>query len=360
MSKRDLIHICRNQGIKIEKDDTIAVLRNRIVFELAARRNNAIKTNQAWCRAIGETIDPMGAYPPLEDTQDARTRVNALCTELNNADKAKAAAVAQVEEKLLAWKLKLAEKILGGGTFATPQEACDAIDRVNARKARNPEVDEGVLPVLESMADAIEKVKGLRYRKSDYGEGPAHARTLASNLLKAVNKLLEERQAALAAIGSDDQKEELDVLVKAALGKTTETGRLAALPGYEKLAKTLDCMLEQAQSGKGAERHALPTGAASFEDQKIHKIPELQGHIGGLVYQLCKKALEAEHMVDPHQQAREGLGVGIYAAALVEKALERAAAWDLAQASIGAAHWRTAYDSVKYGLYMPTKPPEAK
>lgn len=97
--------------------------------------------------------------------------------------------------------------------------------------------------------------------------------------------------------------------------------RLQPHPGYESLAAVLDDALAQAQSGKGAERHA--SGLEPFDDQKIVQINEWLGSIHGQVFQVAKKAMEAARMT-PDAARRELLGAINYAAAAVIQ-IDRAA-----------------------------------
>jgi hypothetical protein len=92
------------------------------------------------------------------------------------------------------------------------------------------------------------------------------------------------------------------------------TRRLAAAPGYESLAAILDEALAQAQSGKGAERHANPGQA--FADQVIVWLCEAMGSNQGDVFQACKKAIESTRL--PRKRAIAELLGGInYLAAAV-------------------------------------------
>ena len=78
---------------------------------------------------------------------------------------------------------------------------------------------------------------------------------------------------------------------------------------YHELADVLEQAFQQASAGKGKERHAndLP-----FGQQRMQTIARGQGHTGGLTYQVCKKAQEAEQL--PREAAlRELLGVIVYA-----------------------------------------------
>lgn len=59
------------------------------------------------------------------------------------------------------------------------------------------------------------------------------------------------------------------------------------LPGYESLAGVLQRALDQAQAGKGAERHAC---GDPFDKQPMQTISQLVGSADGLLYQAIKKA----------------------------------------------------------------------
>ncbi len=86
------------------------------------------------------------------------------------------------------------------------------------------------------------------------------------------------------------------------------------VPGYEKLADVLTKAYDQSARGKGRERHA---NDKPFLEQPIFGISRMVG-LGGLTYQVCKKAQEATGM---HERGSndaaqaELLGVIVYAAA---------------------------------------------
>ena len=88
-------------------------------------------------------------------------------------------------------------------------------------------------------------------------------------------------------------------------------------PGYESIATVLQEALDQAQSGKGKERHAndLP-----FEEQPILAINRMIGSPDGLVYQVIKKSLESKRLLQikgKDAAIRELLGVMNYSAAAI-------------------------------------------
>lgn len=82
---------------------------------------------------------------------------------------------------------------------------------------------------------------------------------------------------------------------------------------YYKLALVLNSAFNQASEGKGKERHAndLP-----FQDQKIQKISEGLQSVDGLLYQVCKKAMESKGLPYP-RNVDELLGVIVYASAAI-------------------------------------------
>jgi hypothetical protein len=92
------------------------------------------------------------------------------------------------------------------------------------------------------------------------------------------------------------------------------TVRLAALDGYGTLADVLDRALEQAQGGKGKERHAGKGEA--FEDQQIVQLGEWMDSGAFAIGQACKKALESTRL-PPECAIAELLGAINYLAAEV-------------------------------------------
>jgi hypothetical protein len=90
-----------------------------------------------------------------------------------------------------------------------------------------------------------------------------------------------------------------------------------AAPGYQDLAGVLESAHDQAARGKGAARHA---NDRPFDEQPIMVIPSMLGSIEGQVYQIIKKAQEANSMAkrgEDDAAMRELLGIINYAAAAV-------------------------------------------
>ncbi len=99
--------------------------------------------------------------------------------------------------------------------------------------------------------------------------------------------------------------------------------RVTATPGYGLLASVLDEALIQAQSGKGALRHAK--SGEYFEDQKIMEITRRVG-LGGPAFQAVKKVYEAKDAAERGETKaaeRDLLGAINYCAAMVLKIRER-------------------------------------
>lgn len=88
---------------------------------------------------------------------------------------------------------------------------------------------------------------------------------------------------------------------------------IEVVPGYERLAKTLYRALEQAQSGKGKERHA---NDKPFLQQPIMEIGRMVGP-GYQIGQAMKKGQEAVRLPTVERQVAELLGAINYLAAAV-------------------------------------------
>lgn len=84
-------------------------------------------------------------------------------------------------------------------------------------------------------------------------------------------------------------------------------------PGYESLFAVLTDALNQAQNGKGKERHAKDD--EPFERQKICEITRRVG-LGGPLFQVCKKVIEGQKLGGERGVA-ELLGAINYLAAAV-------------------------------------------
>ncbi len=90
--------------------------------------------------------------------------------------------------------------------------------------------------------------------------------------------------------------------------------RAAVTPGYQSLAEVLDEALDQAQAGKGKERHVV--SGEAFEDQKIILLNLMIGSNHGDIFQALKKSIESVRL--PYERARaELLGAINYLAAAV-------------------------------------------
>jgi len=81
-------------------------------------------------------------------------------------------------------------------------------------------------------------------------------------------------------------------------------------PPYAPLRRVLDLALEQASSGKGAQRHA---NGQPFGKQPMMEISRMIGGPAGCFYQAMKKTQEASRM-EPEAAKREILGAINYLA----------------------------------------------
>lgn len=99
-----------------------------------------------------------------------------------------------------------------------------------------------------------------------------------------------------------------------AMPANASTLSVAVVRGYEELADVLVAALDQAQSGKGAERHAndLP-----FTAQPMQTISGLVGSGDGLAYQAIKKIQESGRMTSRSARDLERLGAIVYTAGLI-------------------------------------------
>lgn len=86
--------------------------------------------------------------------------------------------------------------------------------------------------------------------------------------------------------------------------------------GYSGLLNILVEALNQAQKGKGAERHNLG-GDLPFEKQRMQSISELVGSVDGMSYQACKKITEGVNLPTLDRQVAELLGAINYIAGMI-------------------------------------------
>jgi hypothetical protein len=87
-------------------------------------------------------------------------------------------------------------------------------------------------------------------------------------------------------------------------------------PGYKVLFAILVEALDQAQKGKGADRHNLG-GAIPFERQRMQTISELIGSVHGMTYQACKKITEGVALPTLERQVEELKGAINYIAGMI-------------------------------------------
>lgn len=115
---------------------------------------------------------------------------------------------------------------------------------------------------------------------------------------------------------------------------------MKTVPGYEILADVLQDALDQAQSGKGKDRHAK--NHEPFDEQQIMEIARRQGNISGQAFQAHKKLYEAEGMFARGEYARarhEILGAIVYASAMVLVIDENAAKPGNVRNELGNVFW---------------------
>lgn len=85
-------------------------------------------------------------------------------------------------------------------------------------------------------------------------------------------------------------------------------------PNYQRLRGVLAQALHQAQSGKGAERHA---NGLPFEKQRMQIISHLLNSERGMAFQACKKVAEGIDLPTHEARVKELLGAINYIAGIV-------------------------------------------
>lgn len=85
-------------------------------------------------------------------------------------------------------------------------------------------------------------------------------------------------------------------------------------PGYERLAAILQAALDQAQRGKGKERHA---NDRPFHEQRMQTLSDALNSAKGMAFQACKKVTEGVDHPTFEQQEKELLGAIVYIGGMV-------------------------------------------
>lgn len=98
---------------------------------------------------------------------------------------------------------------------------------------------------------------------------------------------------------------------------STRNETVAVKEEYTSLFSVFQNALNQAQSGKGPERHTIPGQLTYYEDQQICVIPKMQGSVDGPIFQAIKKCLEIKNITGTCSQVRELLGAINYIAAAI-------------------------------------------
>lgn len=91
---------------------------------------------------------------------------------------------------------------------------------------------------------------------------------------------------------------------------------IPVVPGYMGLLGVLIEALNQAQYGKGSERHN-PGGDLPFESQRMQSISNLIGSVDGMTYQACKKITEGVKLPTLERKTAELLGAINYIAGMI-------------------------------------------
>ncbi|MFA7588669.1 MAG: PriCT-2 domain-containing protein, partial [Novosphingobium sp.] len=107
----------------------------------------------------------------------------------------------------------------------------------------------------------------------------------------------------------------LEVATPDPSGRFGNTVPVDVLPGYESLFLELRGALDQAQKGKGAERHNV-SGQLPFDKQRMQQISRMIESPDGMVYQVCKKVVEGVNLPTLERQVKELHGAIVYLAGI--------------------------------------------
>lgn len=176
--------------------------------------------------------------------------------------------------------------------------------------------------MLQTLFEVIEKpeitmvgMPGKLMRVEVFGEQGA-GKSLLLNLIDTVDRSvrsenLEFHQSVSALTGYVH-----DYGIRDMVDATGGLVPIHVAPGYDGLFGILRDALDQAQQGKGNERHN-PTGAIPFEEQRMQTISRMIGSVKGMEYQAIKKLTEGLDMPELDRQVKELLGVINYVAGIV-------------------------------------------
>lgn len=267
-------------------------------------------TKELASRARNPSVDGLNQEIKLRDTTIARLQWSLKRTQesvsvenqrLSEALTTKKRQYDELHEEVLRLRTECAKLRAEGLAYDAPNVA------------RENKTLKGQLRVATEQCDSVKR-RLAKLEEDHRVEVTGWSRKTYKDMARRIDRVEQERDQLI--IDKQQLAKENHELVEK-LKNRPVLSRLPVLPGFEELGVVLDAALAQAQSGKGKQRHG--SSGARWTDQKIHGIPDMQGHDGGLVYQICKKAAEAEHM-DDRARYHEALGVIVYAAALAYRA----------------------------------------
>lgn len=177
------------------------------------------------------------------------------------------------------------------------------------------------------LASAIDELMALVKVRARHRNASTLWEDTPIKLRQALNALRKAMGMGGVSESSGDVTAWVEEMARFAVTLAARQRKTAVRDGYQPLADILDDMLEQGSTGKGHQRHSKHGGLDQrpWADQKSMRVARIQNHVGGLVFQICKKAHEAEFMDDPTAMYREALGIGNYAALLAQFARENMA-----------------------------------
>lgn len=169
----------------------------------------------------------------------------------------------------------------------------------------------GGIPIVHDLPRANAPLaSGTQFDAALNGPGAA--------VLAAYDELRDLRESLNASADQTVTERVQELLDELKELRVRSTAGVRVKTGYENLWTILVKALEQAQTGKGTNRHGH-TGA-TWDRQTINAIPMMLGSVAPQAYQICKKATEAVGLVHAgnlNQAEEDALGIIVYAASLV-------------------------------------------
>ena len=172
--------------------------------------------------------------------------------------------------------------------------------------------------MAEGLKRIADKVDGIRYdiRGSGAPLDPDVAARITATAQEYLRNLMARPEIkSMFGDGGESVDTEQDG-IDLAQPRNSHNQLMRVNKGYDVLASILVEALNQAQDGKGHERHNLADDTP-FERQRMQTVSELIGSVHGMTYQVCKKVTEGVNLPTLDRQVAELLGAINYLAGMV-------------------------------------------